>query len=190
MAAVIGALTDRLTLELAAHPPHPPEHVNRVTAKVHADRDGWLALRWRVEGAAGLVLPPFAGQGRADGLWRTTCFELFCRKPGEVPYCELNFAPSERWAAYDFAAYREGMQERAMFRTPVITPRRGRDVLLFDVALRLADLPRLPFEFGVTAVLEERSGAKSYWALDHRGEAPDFHDPACFAARLAPRGRM
>lgn len=181
--------TDRLRLELAAHAAHPPARVRRVALHLRADGDGWLVLRWRVEGAAALILPPFAGQTRADGLWRTTCFELFCRKPGEEAYAELNFSPSERWAAYDFAAYRQGMAGRPLRRAPVITPRRGRDLLHFDVALRLSDLPPIPFAFGASAVLEEEGGAKSFWALVHRGAAPDFHDPACFAARLAPRGR-
>ena len=34
------------------------------------------------------------------------------------------------------------------------------------------------------AVLEEKDGTKSYWALAHPGGKPDFHDPGCFAAHL------
>jgi len=37
---------------------------------------------------------------------------------------------------------------------------------------------------GLSAVIEEHDGTKSYWALDHGGDQPDFHDPACFSARL------
>ncbi len=158
-----------------------------VTAHVRTDADGWLLLRWRVEQAGALVIPPFAGQARADGLWQTTCFELFCRRPGNAAYVELNLSPSENWAAYDFSARREGMAARPVQRAPVITPRLFGEVGIVDAALRLADLPRLPWEFGVSAVLEEGAGVKSYWALAHGGAAPDFHDPACFAARLAPR---
>jgi hypothetical protein len=33
-------------------------------------------------------------------------------------------------------------------------------------------------------VLEETGGTKSYWALSHVQDKPDFHDPGCFAARL------
>ena len=39
-----------------------------------------------------------AGKGRADELWRTTCFELFLRPDGGRGYVELNLSPSERWA--------------------------------------------------------------------------------------------
>jgi hypothetical protein len=38
-------------------------------------------------------------------------------------------------------------------------------------------------------VLEEQGGHKSYWALAHEGDAPDFHDPACFLETVAaPNG--
>ena len=41
------------------------------------------------------------------------------------------------------------------------------------------------WELGLSAVLEEKDGTKSYWALAHPlEEKPDFHDPGCFAARL------
>jgi hypothetical protein len=42
------------------------------------------------------------------------------------------------------------------------------------------------WELGLAAVLEEKDGTKSYWALAHPGESekPDFHDPVCFAAHL------
>ena len=36
----------------------------------------------------------------------------------------------------------------------------------------------------LSAVLEEKDGTKSYWALAHGGDKPDFHDPGCFVARL------
>ena len=104
---------------------------------------------------------------------------------GAGAYSEFNFAPSERWAAYDFTGYRTGMAERAMARAPVITPRRGGDVLFCDVAIASATLPPLPWRYGLTAVLEEAGGVKSYWALAHPAEKPDFHDPACLGAWLA-----
>lgn len=129
-------------------------------------------------------MPTLAGKGRADGLWRTTCFELFVRSDG-AGYAEFNLSPSERWAAYDFAGYREGMTERAMPRDPVCTPRRGQSVLIFDAAIPAAALPALPWLYGLTAVIEEAGGVMSYWAIAHRPDKPDFHDEACFAATLA-----
>ena len=46
--------------------------------------------------------------------------------------------------------------------------------------------PRRDWQLGLSAILEEIDGTKSYWALAHPpGDKPDFHDPVCFAARLA-----
>lgn len=147
----------------------------------------WITLRWRVEGAQRLVLPPFAGKQRADRLWEATCFELFVRPENDAAYAEFNFSPSQQWAAYDFCGYRyrEGMAERSVPRAPVCTPRRGGSVLIFDVALPVGALPALPLRFGLTAVIEEEGGAKSYWAMAHRPDRPDFHHDTCFAGRLA-----
>lgn len=173
------------THELLPHPANLPLGVTRVEARMLALDPHWLTLRWRVEGAQRLVLPPFAGKGRADGLWQATCFELFVRPDGGSGYAEFNFSPSQRWAAYDFVAYREGMAEREVPRDPVCTPRRGQSVLIFDVALPAAALPPLPWRYGLTAVIEEEGGHKSWWAIAHGAARPDFHHDACFAARLA-----
>jgi hypothetical protein len=205
------------TLHLIAHPAHPPRRVQKVMARIVSFDALWCVLRWSVEGAGDLVLPAFAGAARQDGLWRTTCFELFVttdvarvlrqaqdeRGPGESPvrpepvegraltpaYSEFNFSPSERWAAYDFTGYREGMTNRPMTRAPVITPRQGGDVVIFDVAIPADTLPPRPWRHGLTAVLEERDGIRSFWAPAHGRDVPDFHDPACLAATLAaPNG--
>lgn len=172
--------------ELTCHPDRPAQGVRRIEARIVQSDAYWLTLRWRIEGSAKLVVPPLAGKGRADGLWRTTCFELFVRAGGEEGYAEFNLSPSERWAAYDFSAYRADMAERAMPRDPVCTLRRGQDMAIFDAAIPRAALPALPWHYGLTAVVEEEGGQLSYWAIAHPPGQPDFHHPACFAATLEP----
>ena len=124
------------THQLIAHPSHPARRVETVTARVLGADDSWLRLRWRIDGAQALAVPPFAGKGRADGLWQTTCFELFLRPQGGQAYCEFNLSPSERWAAYDFPTYREGMSERPVAREPQSTIRLGSAFAIFDAAPR------------------------------------------------------
>ena len=177
-----------MEMPLQAHPAHPAETVSAVTARILGADQSWLRLRWRVDGAQSLVVPPFAGKGRADGLWQTTCFELFLM-PGAGPaYCEFNLSPSERWAAYDFSAYREGMTERPAELEPQGTMRLGSSFAIFDSAIPLSALPVEDCHMNLTAVIEEQGGVKSYWALAHPTEKPDFHDPACFVATLpAPK---
>jgi hypothetical protein len=177
------------TNPLVPHPDHPPLAVNRVEARVTGHDANWLRLRWRIEGAGKLVVPAFAGRGRADGLWRTTCFEAFLKPDGSEAYVELNLSPSERWVAYDFASCREGMAERAFPREPGCTMRLGSSFAIFDAVVPAGGLPSMPCDLGLSAVIEEEGGVLSYWALAHPPGKPDFHHPACFAARLEPPGR-
>lgn len=177
------------THRLVAHPAHPPRRVTAVESKVIGFDDTWLRVRWRVDGAQELVVPAFAGRGRADELWQTTCFELFLKPVGADSYVEFNLSPSERWAVYDFGAYRTGMSERPASREPDCTIRIGSSFAIFDAAIPRDVLPTLPASANFTAVIEETGGVKSFWALAHPAAKPDFHDPACFAATLEPPRR-
>lgn len=158
--------------------------VTGIEARTIGADENWLRLRWRIDGAKELVVPPFAGKGRADDLWQTTCFELFLKPAGGDGYCEFNLSPSERWAAYDFTGYRQGMAERPVEREPQTTMRLGSSFAIFDAAVPLSALPRSDSRMNLAAVIEEQGGAKSFWALAHPADKPDFHDPACFLATL------
>lgn len=174
------------THDLVAYASTPPIAVRRVEARILALTDNWVRVRWRIDGPQKLVLPQFAGRGRADDLWKTTCFELFVmQKDGAPSYCEFNLSPSERWAAYDFSDYREGMSERKLDRDPDCSMRMGHAIAIFDAALPRAQMPEPPSAYGLSAVIEEEGGVKSYWAISHHKEKPDFHDPACFEGSLA-----
>ena len=173
------------TYPLISHPDHPALAVTRVEARIIGIDDEWIRFRWRIEGCGSLVVPPFAGKGRADELWQTTCFEVFIRPEADsAHYIELNLSPSERWNAYAFSRYREDMAEHSMPREPSCTMRVGQSMAIFDAAVPRAGLPPLPWQFGMSAVIEEEGGTKSYWAIAHPEGKPDFHHPACFAATL------
>jgi hypothetical protein len=169
---------------LLPHPDSEPSAVTGIEARIIGRDAQWLRVRWRVEGARQLVVPAFAGKGRADELWKTTCFELFLKPLGGGAYCELNLSPSERWNAYDFDSYREGMRERPFPREPECALRQGSSFAIFDAAIPAVGLPEGDCAMGLCAVIEEHGGTISYWALAHPDGKPDFHAPACFAAAL------
>jgi len=154
---------------------------------VYAERRGAaLSLRYVVEGAIGdLLLPPATEPRRADELWRHTCFEAFVRAGGDE-YCELNFAPSTQWAAYRFGGYRNGMRVADEIGAPRIDVRT--DAARFDMRVSVALERALPgdavWRLGLSAVIEEANGRKSYWALAHPTGKPDFHHADCFALEL------
>ncbi len=173
-----------LHFTLLPHPDTPPLAVTRIEAIVLGIDANWLKLRWIIAGGSSVIVPPLAGRGRADGLWQATCFELFVRMTGKGAYCEFNLSPSERWAAYDFADYRDGMVERPMPRDPGCVWRGSQGTRMFDANLPFVGLPSLPAAIALSAVIEETDGTKSYWALAHPPGKPDFHHPTCFAATL------
>lgn len=176
------------TYPLVSHSNHPPLEVTSIEARIIGRDTNWLRVRWRIEGSKQLIVPAFAGKGRADNLWQTTCFELFL-KPGDGPaYLELNLSPSDRWNAYDFEAYRWGAAERPFPHEPECALRVGSSFAIFDAAIPAAGLPGVDCTLGLSAVIEEHGGVKSYWALAHPDAKPDFHAPACFAATLAAPG--
>jgi hypothetical protein len=127
-------------------------------------------------------IPASDEPGRRDELWKTTCFEAFVQGEGETAYGEYNFAPSGDWAAYDFAGRREGMAEAPLANPPYVRLEDNFTWWSLGATFALEAGPR--WALGLSAVIEEADGTKSYWALAHGGEKPDFHDPACFIARL------
>ena len=126
---------------------------------------------------------PEGEPGRCDDLWQTTCFEAFLRGADEHSYREWNFAPSGQWAAYDFSAYRAGKAD-AEVASPYV--RTEDNLTWWALGATIAVPAEVEWQLGLSAILEEKDGTKSYWALAHPpGDMPDFHMPDCFAARLA-----
>ncbi|MGN6497184.1 MAG: hypothetical protein ACTHK5_07565, partial [Tsuneonella sp.] len=79
----------------------------------------------------------------------------------------------------------DGMTDRSVSREPTCTLRQGSSFAIFDAAIPRDALPAEQGAANFAAVIEEQGGVISYWALAHPEAKPDFHDPACFTARLA-----
>ncbi|UYY78316.1 DOMON-like domain-containing protein [Sphingomonas sp. R1] len=168
---------------LYPHPARPAASMTALTCSIERDAAA-LNLVYRVEGAHGaLHLPDSAAPLRTDGLWATTCLELFVADAGGA-YREFNFSPSGQWAAYRFTAPRAGMAPLAMHAPPAIRLEEEGGATILSVHLPGVGAGAL--RLGITAVIEELDGTKSYWALQHGADAPDFHDPDCFVAQLPP----
>jgi hypothetical protein len=178
-----------MQFNLVPHPSSPPSDPQ---FKVWANVDHASALSatattniWFGVGAPAsrFVIPEAEEAARADELWKTTCFEAFLRADGGDAYREWNFAPSGEWAAYEFSGYRDGMTE-ADTAAPYI--RVEDNLTWFAVGATIAVPGDRQWMLGLSAVLEEKDGTKSYWALAHPpGEKPDFHAADCFVAKLA-----
>ncbi len=126
-----------------------------------------------------ILIPPFDQSIaiRKDNLWQHTCFEVFIgTKDGEA-YKEFNLSPSGAWNVYSFKGYREGMiTDPAFTFLPFdvrVTSEGGLD-LTVEIDHELVPI-KADTLIGLSAVLELRSGIKSFWAIKHPKPTPDFH---------------
>ena len=173
----------RHTLRL--HPGSLCAAATRIEVDIARPRPGSLTLSYVVSGRiSDLRLPPIVAAARADELWRHSCFEAFVRPSAGPGYYEFNFSPSTQWAAYRFDSYRSGMRVAAEIGAPRIEVRSTAESYTLQAAPEFVGLSS-PLHLGLSAVLEETNGGKSYWALAHPPGKPDFHHADCFALELS-----
>jgi hypothetical protein len=177
----------RQTLRL--HPDSSCFAVTRIEVEVARPHADSLVFAYIVVGKiSDVAMPPIAAPTRADELWRHTCFEAFVAVSPSVAYFEFNFAPSTQWAAYRFSSYRTDMRVATEIDAPEILVESSskRYVLQASLELDRALLSQAStLRLGLSAVIEESNGHRSYWALAHPPGNPDFHHSDCFALEVA-----
>jgi hypothetical protein len=177
------------TVALACHPASPSGAVRGIHASARIGGADKLAVTFRLDADMSRVLLPTARTpGRADELWRHTCFEVFVALPDSDAYCELNFSPSGEWAMYGFVGYRRGMTAMHVRRPPRVAVRPTPRGLVLEAVTYQEELPvpqpGSPLRAGAAAVIEESDGRLSYWALAHPSALPDFHHRLGFVLQV------
>ena len=177
------------TALLMCHPETRSQAVQGIETCLRPKQDGALALTYLLKGdLSRLLIPPPGVPRRADRLWQHTCFEAFVRLKGSTAYYEFNFAASGEWAAYTFRSYRDGVPLEDEELSPRIAVHSAVNSLDLQAVIRLDRLLstnlRAPLGLALSAVIEEKSGLLSYWALRHPPGKPDFHHPDAFALEL------
>ena len=171
---------------LTCHPETPSDAVHGITARIRRTEDS-LSVRYVVEGDLDrLRVPAPRAPSVGSCLWEHTCSEIFISCKGRPGYRELNLSPSGEWAEYAFDNYRQPRPGLSPGEPPQVTVRRGvADRLELDAVVGLvASERRAVLLLALSAVIEDRQGALSYWALRHPPGKPDFHHPQGFALEL------
>jgi hypothetical protein len=196
--------SDSPYLSLLPHPDTPGPAVRWLAARAALTPPQSLRLAYLLEADLEQIRipPPVMEAGRADNLWVHTCFEAFVGLNGSPQYLELNFSPSGQWAAYRFESYRQSMTPAALEEAPRVALRRGDRRLELEVEVSLSGASRWldpggqlahrgRLRLASCAVVEDRQGGLSYWALRHPPGRPDFHHPDTFSVSLEiPRKRI
>jgi hypothetical protein len=176
----------RQTLRL--HPDSSCFAVTHIGVEVVRQQPHSLAFAYIVTGTiSDLAVPPMAAATRTDELWRHTCFEAFVGSSLSTVYYEFNFAPSTQWAAYRFGDYRSDMRIATEINAPRITVESRPERYILQASLELDQLPfsrDSTLRVALSAVIEEISGQRSYWALAHPAGKADFHHSDSFVLEV------
>jgi len=169
-----------MTIErvLIPFPGSRPDGSGLIDITLDREGEGCLAVTFRASGFVGGVTLPERGQpSHRNGLWEHTCCEVFAMRE-DGSYAEFNLAPSADWAAYGFTGYRQEMSVLDAPR-PRIRSRATDDGFVLEAFIPWRDWPEVA-SIAVSAVIETPDGEKTYWALAHASDKPDFHHPASF----------
>jgi hypothetical protein len=176
----------RRTLRL--HPDSSCLAVRHIDVEVLRPQADSLTFAYSVTGTiSDVAMSPMAAATRTDELWRHTCFEAFVGSSLSVSYYEFNFAPSTQWAAYRFSDYRADMRVATEINAPQITVQSNPERYVLQASLELGQLllsRGATLRVGLSAVIEEIGGRRSYWALAHPPGKADFHHSDCFALEV------
>ncbi len=174
------------SFSLKPFPSGPRPHLNlKCSIGRRADT---LSLGYSLFGSlADIIIPARADvPSRKNSLWEETCFEFFIGTGNPGKYWEFNLSPCGHWNVYLFTSYRQGMQEEPAFTSLPFSVRFSPDVLRLSLKLELKKI--IPsdqtIEIAVSAVIKDRRGKITYWALKHPGPHPDFHRRESFVVKL------
>jgi hypothetical protein len=138
-----------------------------------------------------IILPePIENPGRTDNLWEHTCFEGFIALENSPEYLEVNLSSSGQWNIYEFRNYRTGRVEadQVSTKTTILKAKTNfniqTEINLSDVSWIKNSKKNIDLQIGLTAVIELKDKVKSYCALTHKSDKPDFHIKESFILKL------
>lgn len=148
-------------------------------------QDASYSLEFRLKGPLDQLVIPDKVEVPCfrDELWKQSCFEAFFRDLDSERYWEFNFSPSRDWAIYRFQSYRQRIACPDLDRIEIVIQQERYPA---ELVMKIAIKPSEIFtngQVGLTAVLQHKDQANSYWALTHARAKPDFHASESFIVR-------
>ncbi len=164
------------------------EHLN-ISVSISSLNGDILQLHYSLTGdLSGIRIPSPCPPGPADELWHHTCFELFIAAQNQDSYREFNFSPSGQWTVYGFSHYRE-RSDLTVNHPPQLFTQADSKQFSLKALIKRSELPgkpdTIPYNIGLSAVIESTDSQLSYWALKHPANQPDFHHRDSFNCILS-----
>lgn len=172
-------------MKLISHPKYPAHNKLSLSSDIQIIGQK-CHIRYKVIGD---ISPIVINEGHTpqfrDELWKMTCFEMFVQNDNGPQYYEYNFAPNGDWASYSFDDYRNGMTAIEI-NQPDIALSRSDDMIEVHVIMDINALPTGHLNIGLFAMIFTDDD-RSYWALEHSEDTPNFHQRDCFLHPLTAR---
>jgi hypothetical protein len=154
-----------------------------------------LSLHYSLDGNTGAILLPSASlnPSRKDELWKATCFEFFLGIKDQPGYWEFNMSPSGDWNVYRMDAYRRiGFREETGIPHLPFEFKTDSEKYILNVSVDLRPIIQhgQELQMGITAIIQTKDGAESYWALVHPAAEADFHLRESFILPLATQTHL
>ena len=108
---------------------------------------------------------------RENGLWESTCMELFLKDVAESNYRELNVSLDGKWNAYEFSGYRTEMETSS---SVVVSDIKSLSTNIFWVRFEFLDRLAYQLLINPASVIKNTHGGLTYFEAAHQ-EIPDFH---------------
>lgn len=117
---------------------------------------------------------------RLHELWKHTCFEAFIHAEHQESYYEINLSATGGWNAYEFQKYRTPQPPQQTEQLILLSFHREEN--LIEAQFELKNHQHV-WWCSLTAVVELTDGKKLYFAVEHKGDRPDFHLKESFKLR-------
>jgi len=157
--------------ELVAFSKNPETQKFQISVDIKMHQD--LQIELSLKGPMGELIWPAVNPNPkfTDGLWESTCLEVFLAEREKPAYFEWNFSPSGDFAFYSFSDYRKPNRLNSSAIIPKLQWNSSNlDLRFGERELSLLGIDLSKVEANITAVLRhQKSGEKSYWALSHGG---------------------
>ncbi|MBK25551.1 MAG: hypothetical protein CME70_16260 [Halobacteriovorax sp.] len=137
-----------------------------------------------------ILLPkPLVNPSRVIGLWESTCFEMFVKNSSGDEYFEFNVSSAYNWNLFYFPSIKARLKEYTNISNLAVSAVKKEDSFCLKFWIALDKFPSGFWEsdnmkIGLTAVIENKTGPLSYWALAHKEDKPNFHHMDSFIFEL------
>lgn len=167
-----------------------PQSAISLKSKLRCDAN-ILNMSFELSGALDEIslAKPVKSPARIQGLWQTTCFEVFIKNQESEEYIEFNFSSEYDWNCFYFPNKKSRLKEYQKITNLSVNSVKENTTFFIESSVDLNKLPdglwkKNKMRIGPAAILESKTKELTYWACKHLDKVPNFHNHDSFNYEL------